>query len=156
MALKRTELKRSKMARKRRKSKAKTERRETRRLENFEKIMHYRAVCDDVDERDEHTCQFPGCRCKIVEHHHGRYRSHGGQDRIEELVDLCWKHHRGSKESPHQSEYWRRFWESWLEKRYPEYWEKIRTEQKITPRYNKESQGCGYWGEHDNKTAIGV
>lgn len=94
----------------------------------------YSQACREVDERDNHTCQHPNCNCRIIQHHHGRFRSRGGQDRVEELVGLCWRHHTGSKDSPHQSEEWRKYWVEWLTKRYPEYWAGVREKQKIRHR----------------------
>jgi hypothetical protein len=106
----------------------------TQKERRVDKQKIYKAACKEVDKRDNHTCQHPGCKCKIVQHHHGRFKSQGGQDVVEELVDLCWEHHTGSKESPHQSEYWRIYWVVWLTMKYPEYWEKIREEEKMTQR----------------------
>jgi hypothetical protein len=103
----------------------------TQRQRKNEKDKQYKIAYREADKRDKHTCQFPGCNCKIIEHHHGRFRSQGGLDRVEELVDLCWKHHKGTDESPHKSEYWRDHWEDWLANLYPEYWAKIRESQQI-------------------------
>jgi hypothetical protein len=107
----------------------------TQKQRRSEKDRQYKIACREADKRDNHTCQFPGCNCRIIEHHHGRFKSQGGQDRVEELVDLCWKHHRGSDESPHKSEYWRDYWVEWLGERYPDYWEKERTGRRITQQY---------------------
>jgi hypothetical protein len=102
----------------------------TQKQRSIEKQREYKKVCKEVDKRDNHTCQHPGCDCKLIQHHHARFKSHGALDRIEELVDLCYHHHQGD-ESPHQSEYWRRFWIDWLTILYPDYWKEIRDENKI-------------------------
>ena len=85
------------------------------------RTREYQKACKEVDKRDHRQCQHPGCNCRVIQHHHGTYRSHGGRDRVEELVSLCYPHHQGD-ESPHQSEEWRKYWVKWLEERYPEYW----------------------------------
>lgn len=95
------------------------------------KADHYKQACKEVDMRDNHTCLYPGCNCRMTQHHHARFRSQGGQDRKEEIVSLCWKHHTGTNESPHQSEYWRNYWVEWLTLKYPIYWSKIHESQKI-------------------------
>jgi hypothetical protein len=53
-----------------------------------------------VYERDRHRCQSPCCNRRDVTPHHLRFRSHGGDDRDENLTSLCtWCHlegiHRG-------------------------------------------------------------
>ena len=156
MALKRTEIKRSRIEHKNKKNLIKKAKRDTRLWEllaipKINKITktqqqrrdgrtrEYRLACMEVDKRDKHTCQFPGCKSKITQHHHGTYRSHGGRDRVEELVSLCYHHHQGDI-SPHQSEEWRKYWVKWLEDKYSEYWIS-RKSQEITPRW-KEGGVC--------------
>jgi hypothetical protein len=40
-------------------------------------------------------CRFPGCGQRtFVDAHHIRHRAHGGSDDLENLVELCWFHHR--------------------------------------------------------------
>jgi hypothetical protein len=40
-------------------------------------------------------CRFPGCGQRtFVDAHHVRHRAHGGSDDLENLVELCWFHHR--------------------------------------------------------------
>ena len=111
----------------------------TQQQRNRDKQRQYKLACKEVDERDNRTCQFPGCNCRTIQHHHAKFKSCGGKDRVEEIVSLCYTHHQGD-DSPHQSEEWRKYWENWLEERYPSYWREIREGQKI--------QQC-------NNTAIG-
>lgn len=136
MALKRTEIKRSKIERTRKKNQAKTARRNAKKLQQFEKMMHYESVCEKVDERDKKKCQFKYCRSTDTNHHHCLFRSQGGADDIENLVTLCTEHHTAGKESPHQSIFWRRYWEDWAAERYPSYWAYVRAGQEITQRHN--------------------
>ena len=86
-------------------------------------------VYQTVYERDGGHCQFPGCFRTDVNHHHIILRSQGGKNHIENLVLLCQDHHTMSKESPHQSEYWRRYWENRSRGRYPAYWEGVDKER---------------------------
>jgi hypothetical protein len=40
-------------------------------------------------------CRFPGCgQRRFVDAHHIRHRAHGGGNELENLVELCWFHHR--------------------------------------------------------------
>ncbi|MDQ7823015.1 MAG: HNH endonuclease [Candidatus Eremiobacteraeota bacterium] len=53
------------------------------------KDLHSRVLA-----RDNHQCQFPGCRCRRNLHaHHIKYRSHGGPDTEGNLITLCMAHH---------------------------------------------------------------
>ena len=86
-----------------------------------------------VDIRDEGYCQFPGCyKQRGANHHHIIFRSAGGRNHVANLVTLCLEHHTLGKQSPHQSQAWRRYWEGWSQERYPEYWAEIRQKQKIS------------------------
>lgn len=77
-------------------------------------------VRDAVKKRDHNSCQV--CGREATSLHHIILRSQGGKNHIENLVSLCTEHHTGPY-GPHQSDDWRRFWESWSKQRYPEYWE---------------------------------
>ncbi len=45
--------------------------------------------------RDEETCCFPGCeRRRHLQAHHRRHWAHGGETSLENLVLLCFHHHR--------------------------------------------------------------
>ncbi len=47
-----------------------------------------------VEERDDHRCQVPGCgRRGHVEVHHIRHRAHGGKSKLPNLTLLCRFHH---------------------------------------------------------------
>ncbi len=47
-----------------------------------------------VHARDK-GCRFPGCGQRhFVDAHHIRHRAHGGGNELENLVELCWFHHR--------------------------------------------------------------
>ncbi len=47
-----------------------------------------------VEQRDEHRCQIPGCsRRGYLEVHHIRHRAHGGQDKLPNLTLVCRFHH---------------------------------------------------------------
>lgn len=94
------------------------------------KITAYR----EADIRDGRRCQHPGCYKTNTDHHHIVYRSAGGKNHVENLVNLCSEHHAIGKKSPHQSVAWRRFWEGWAEERYPTYWQEIREGQQIATR----------------------
>lgn len=48
-----------------------------------------------LEARDGHTCCFPGCdRRRRLQAHHRRHWAHGGETRLDNLVLLCWHHHR--------------------------------------------------------------
>jgi 5-methylcytosine-specific restriction endonuclease McrA len=43
----------------------------------------------------DHGCRFPGCGQRIfVDAHHVHHRARGGSNELENLVELCWFHHR--------------------------------------------------------------
>ncbi len=47
-----------------------------------------------VHARDK-GCRFPGCGQRaFVEAHHIHHRAHGGSNELDNLVELCWFHHR--------------------------------------------------------------
>lgn len=80
-------------------------------------------IRDQVKARDHNRCQV--CGREATSLHHIRFRSQGGKNDVENLVSLCTEHHTGQY-GPHQSDEWRRFWESWSKQRYPNYWDKVR------------------------------
>jgi hypothetical protein len=48
-----------------------------------------------LEARDDQTCCFPGCeRQRHLQAHHRRHWAHGGETSLENLVLLCWQHHR--------------------------------------------------------------
>jgi hypothetical protein len=48
-----------------------------------------------LEARDEETCCFPGCeRRRHLQAHHRHHWAHGGETRLDNLVLLCWHHHR--------------------------------------------------------------
>ena len=48
-----------------------------------------------LETRDDHTCCFPGCeRRRHLQAHHRQHWAHGGETSLENLVLLCWQHHR--------------------------------------------------------------
>ena len=48
-----------------------------------------------LEARDEETCCFPGCeRRRHLQAHHRRHWAHGGETSLDNLVLLCWHHHR--------------------------------------------------------------
>ena len=48
-----------------------------------------------LEARDDHTCCFPGCeRRRHLQAHHRQHWAHGGETSLENLVLLCWQHHR--------------------------------------------------------------
>ena len=48
-----------------------------------------------LEARDEHTCCFPGCeRRRDLQAHHRRHWAQGGETSLENLVLLCFPHHR--------------------------------------------------------------
>ena len=67
-----------------------------------------------VWRRDAGLCQHPKCKGRGEEIHHIIFRSQGGTHETGNLVLLCSKHH----EQTHDSEFWRRYWESWEPKNY--------------------------------------
>ena len=42
-----------------------------------------------VFQRDQYTCQVCGKKHKILQTHHIRYQSHGGSDRVDNLITVC-------------------------------------------------------------------
>ena len=48
-----------------------------------------------LEARDRHTCCFPGCeRRRHLQAHHRTHWAHGGETSLENLVLLCYQHHR--------------------------------------------------------------
>ena len=48
-----------------------------------------------LEARDESTCCFPGCdRSRHLQAHHRRHWAHGGETSLDNLVLLCFHHHR--------------------------------------------------------------
>jgi hypothetical protein len=48
-----------------------------------------------LEARDDQTCCFPGCeRRRHLQAHHRRHWAHGGETSLENLVLLCFPHHR--------------------------------------------------------------
>jgi hypothetical protein len=48
-----------------------------------------------LEARDEDTCCFPGCeRRRHLQAHHRTHWAHGGETSLDNLVLLCWHHHR--------------------------------------------------------------
>ncbi len=48
-----------------------------------------------LEARDGHTCCFPGCeRRRHLQAHHSQHWAHGGETSLENLVLLCYQHHR--------------------------------------------------------------
>ena len=48
-----------------------------------------------LEARDGHTCCFPGCeRRRHLQAHHRQHWAHDGQTSLDNLVLLCWQHHR--------------------------------------------------------------
>ena len=48
-----------------------------------------------LEARDERTCCFPGCeRRRHLQAHHRRHWAHGGETSLDNLVLLCFHHHR--------------------------------------------------------------
>ncbi len=48
-----------------------------------------------LEARDEHTCCFPGCeRRRHLQAHHRHHWAHGGETSLDNLVLLCFHHHR--------------------------------------------------------------
>lgn len=77
------------------------------------------SVRDAVKARDHNRCQVCGKQATSL--HHIIFRSQGGKNHIANLISLCNLHHVGDQ-GPHKSNEWRRYWENWSKKRYPEYW----------------------------------
>ena len=48
-----------------------------------------------LETRDDHTCCFPGCESRRhLQAHHRQHWAHGGETSLENLVLLCYQHHR--------------------------------------------------------------
>ncbi len=48
-----------------------------------------------LETRDDHTCCFPGCdRRRHLQAHHREHWAHGGETSLDNLVLLCYQHHR--------------------------------------------------------------
>ena len=48
-----------------------------------------------LEARDDHSCCFPGCeRRRHLQAHHRTHWAHGGETSLDNLVLLCWQHHR--------------------------------------------------------------
>ena len=48
-----------------------------------------------LEARDDHSCCFPGCeRRRHLQAHHRQHWAHGGETSLENLVLLCYQHHR--------------------------------------------------------------
>jgi hypothetical protein len=48
-----------------------------------------------LEARDQHSCCFPGCeRRRHLQAHHRRHWAHGGETSLDNLVLLCFHHHR--------------------------------------------------------------
>lgn len=48
-----------------------------------------------LESRDDNTCCFPGCeRQRHLQAHHRQHWAHGGETSLENLVLLCYQHHR--------------------------------------------------------------
>jgi hypothetical protein len=48
-----------------------------------------------IEARDDHTCRWPGCeRRRHLDAHHRTHWAHGGETSLENLVLLCFHHHR--------------------------------------------------------------
>jgi hypothetical protein len=48
-----------------------------------------------LEARDERTCRFPGCeRRRHLDAHHRTHWARGGETSLDNLVLLCWQHHR--------------------------------------------------------------
>jgi Domain of unknown function (DUF222)/HNH endonuclease len=48
-----------------------------------------------LEARDDHTCCFPGCESRRhLQAHHREHWAHGGETSLENLVLLCYQHHR--------------------------------------------------------------
>src|SRR5207253_3506519 len=48
-----------------------------------------------LEARDNGTCQWPGCtNTHHLDAHHQRHWAHGGHTNLDNLILLCWHHHR--------------------------------------------------------------
>ncbi|MFN8223578.1 MAG: DUF222 domain-containing protein [Gaiellales bacterium] len=48
-----------------------------------------------LEARDSNTCCFPGCeRTRHLQAHHRHHWAHGGETSLDNLILLCWHHHR--------------------------------------------------------------
>jgi hypothetical protein len=48
-----------------------------------------------LEAREDHTCCFPGCESRRhLQAHHREHWAHGGETSLDNLVLLCWQHHR--------------------------------------------------------------
>jgi 5-methylcytosine-specific restriction endonuclease McrA len=48
-----------------------------------------------LEARDDGTCQWPGCsNTRYLDAHHRRHWIHGGETSLDNLILLCWHHHR--------------------------------------------------------------
>lgn len=48
-----------------------------------------------LEARDDRTCRWPGCENRRrLQAHHRRHWAHGGETSLDNLVLLCWHHHR--------------------------------------------------------------
>jgi len=48
-----------------------------------------------LEARDQGCCRWPGCETRVhLEAHHRRHWAHGGETSLDNLVLLCWRHHR--------------------------------------------------------------
>ncbi|WP_040412075.1 hypothetical protein [Desulfosporosinus sp. OT] len=107
-----------------------------------------------VDERDGGVCLHPGCGSSYnTDHHHCEPRSQA-RDRVacvENIVTLC--------EGPHESTYWREYWQQWQRRMYPYYMskreqsemERLRlkrfTDPKVRERLEELEEKWGIWEE---------
>jgi len=58
-----------------------------------------------LEARDERTCCFPGCERRTrLQAHHLEHWAHGGETSLDNLVLLCWHHHRLVHEGGHTIE----------------------------------------------------
>jgi hypothetical protein len=59
-------------------------------------VQPARTRAQKVRERDQGSCQVPGCSHAAAHAHHVEFRSRGGSDDLENLVSMCsWHHLRG-------------------------------------------------------------
>jgi hypothetical protein len=48
-----------------------------------------------LEARDDSSCQWPGCtNRRYLDAHHRRHWAHGGETSLDNLILLCWQHHR--------------------------------------------------------------
>jgi Domain of unknown function (DUF222)/HNH endonuclease len=48
-----------------------------------------------LEARDDGSCQWPGCtNTRYLDAHHRRHWAHGGHTSLDNLILLCWHHHR--------------------------------------------------------------